>query len=152
MKKLICIPQLFAGGHSVTLVADDGFSAASASSTSDVQENAEVTLTLTLNTGYELADVEVLQGGVTVNLSTKKFTMGSSNVVLAAKSKKNNVYKVVENSYTAVNGSVTKLQRNMQLVKGPNGAIVGVDCDGTELSISADLVAALIKSGAIIKM
>ena len=154
MKKLILFPQLFAGGHSVTIVADGGFSAASASSSSDVQANADVTLTLTCSSGKEIASVEVLSGGVTLTVTsgTYGFKMGTADVVIVAKSKKNNLYKVVENCYTAVNGTVTKLQRNMTLEKGPNGAIVGVSCDGTELSISADLIAALVKSGAIIKI
>ena len=154
MKKMIVFPQLFAGGHSVTVVADGGFSAASASSTTDVQKNADVTLTLTPSDGKEIASVEVLSGGVTLTVTsgTYGFKMGEADVVIVAKSKADNVYQVVENTYVCVNGTVTRLQRNMQLVKGKNGAIVGVDCTGTALNVSADIIAALVKSGAIIKI
>lgn len=154
MKKMFVFPQLFAGGHSVTVVADGGFSAASASSDTDVAKDAEVTLTLTCSSGKEIASVEVLSGGVTLEVDdgTYGFTMGTADVVIVAKSKKNNLYKVVENCYTAVNGTVTRLTRNMTLEKGKNGAIVGVSCNGTELSISADIIASLIESGAIVKI
>ena len=153
MKKIL-FPQLFAGGHSVTIVADGGFSAASASASSDVQKNADVTLTLTLGSGKELASVEVLSGDVELKNTggTWGFKMGEENVVIVAKSKGNNVYQVVENTYVCVNGTVTNLQRNMQLQKGPNGAIVGVDVSGTALTLSASVIAALVKSGAIIKI
>lgn len=154
MKKKIVFPQLFAGGHSVTVVADGGFSAASASSSSDVQKDATVTLTLTCNTGKEIASVKALSGGVTVEEDdgTYSFTMGEANVVIVAESKSSNTYMVVENTFVSVNGTVTRLQRNMQLVKGKNGAIVGVDCTGTALTVSADIIAALEKSGAIRKI
>lgn len=153
MKKIL-FPQLFAGGHSVTVVADGGFSAASASSSSDVQQNADVTLTLTPAENKEIASVEVLSGGVTLTVTsgTYGFKMGTADVVIVAKSKANNIYKVVENTYVCVNGTVTNLQRNMQLVKGPNGAIVDVDCAGSAVSVSADVIAALVKSGALIKL
>lgn len=153
MKKIL-FPQLFAGGHSVTVVADGGFSAASASSSSDVQQNADVTLTLTPADNKEIASVEVLSGGVTLTVTsgTYGFKMGTADVVIVAKSKADNIYKVVENTYVCVNGTVANLQRNMQLVKGPNGAIVDVDCTGSAVTVSADVIAALVKSGALIKL
>ena len=68
MKKYIFDLQLFAGGHNVSVVADGGMSAASASSTSDVQKNTTVTLTLTPADTYELrmvgqnvSDISTLQ-------------------------------------------------------------------------------------------
>ena len=153
MKKIL-FPQLFAGGHSVTIVADGGFSAASASSSSDVQQNADVTLTLTPAENKEIDSVEVLSGGVTLTVTsgTYGFKMGTADVVIVAKSKADNIYKVVENTYVCVNGTVANLQRNMQLVKGTNGAIVDVDCTGSAVTVSADVIAALVKSGALIKL
>lgn len=145
--------QLFAGGHNVTVVKDDGVSAASASSTSDVQANAEVTLTVTFASGYELDKYDVITGGVTVDPSTKKFTMGSKDVVIAVKSKGSKTYMVTENCYYGVNGTFGKLTRNMKLVIGPNGQIVGVDCAGTDLtSMSADLIANMVASGVLVKI
>ena len=67
MKKIMNL-QLFAGGHSVTVLKDAHMTTASASSTSDVQAEATVTLTLTPATNYELDTVEVLAGGVTSSL------------------------------------------------------------------------------------
>ena len=146
--------QLFAGGHSVTVVADAGFSAASASSTSDVQANATVTLTLTPGSNKEIASVEVLSGGVTLEVTsgTYSFKMGTADVVIVAKSKANNLYKIVENCDVWVNGSKTHLQRNLTLEKGPNGAIVGVTGSGTAVTLSAEIVADLIKAGTLIKI
>ena len=153
MKKIMNL-QLFAGGHSVTVEADSGFSAASASSSSDVQKNTTVTLTLTCNSGKEIASVEALSGGVTIEESsgTYSFKMGEADVVIVAKSKADNAYKIVENCDVWVNGTKTSLQRNMTLEKGPNGAIVGVSSTGTAITLSAEIVADLVKAGTIIKI
>ena len=154
MKKFLNL-QLFAGGHSVSVVADGGFSTASASSSSDVQANATVTLTLTPASTYELDSVEVLSGGVTLEKSAQgaySFKMGSADVVIVAKSKKNNIYKIVENCDVWVNGSKTHLQRNLQLVQGPNGAIVDVESNGTAVTLSAEIVAELVKAGTLVKV
>ena len=155
MKKLFMYLQMFAGGHSVTVVADDGMSAASASSTSDVQENATVTLTLTPGSNKELASVEVLTGGVTLEVSAQgaySFKMGTANVIIVVKSKANNIYKIVENCDVWINGSKTGLQRNMTLEKGPNGAVTGVTCSGTAVTLSAEVVANLVAQGVLVKI
>lgn len=153
MKNWVFNLQLFAGGHSVTVVKDDGVSAASASSTTDVQKNAEVTLTVTFASGYELDKYDVITGGVTVDPATKKFTMGEADVVIAVRSKGTGAYKVVENTVVNVNGTVTKLQRGLIIKYGVNGAIIGVDGDASDLSsLSADMLAALVDSGAVVKL
>ena len=147
--------QLFAGGHSVTCQNTGHFSAFSASATEDVQQNATVTLTVTPASGYELDTIEVISGGVTIVYGTSSitFTMGSSDVVLTAKAKKNNLYKVVENCKYDVNGAaLTELTRNMTIQYGATGAIVGVTCNGTELSISADIIAQLVAAGVLVKI
>ena len=154
MEKLMNL-QLFSGGHSVSVVADGGFSAASASSSSDVQADATVTLTLTPADTYEIASVEVLSGGVTLDYDPDdgySFTMKSADVVIVAKSKKNNIYKIVENCDVWVNGTKTHLQRNLTLKKGPNGAIIGVDGNGTAVTLSAEIVAELVKAGTLVKV
>ena len=154
MKKYLFDLQLFAGGHSVTVVADGGFSAASASATTDVQNNADVTLTLTLASNKELASLEVLSGGVELKNTegTWGFKMKTSDVVIVAKSKANNIYKIVENCDVWVNGSKTHLQRNMTLEMGKNGAITGVTCSGTAVTLSSEIVANLVKAGTLIKL
>lgn len=153
MKNWVFNLQLFAGGHSVTVVKDDGVSSASASSSSDVQKGAEVTLTVTFASGYELDKYDVITGGVTVDPATKKFTMGEEDVVIAVRSKGSGAYKVVENTVVNVNGTVTKLQRGLIIKYGVNGAIIGVDGDASDLSsLSADMLAALVDSGAVVKL
>lgn len=147
--------QQFAGGHSVTCQNTGNFTAFSASSTSDVQANATVTLTVTPASGYELDTIEVVSGGVTIEYGTESITfkMGSSDVILTAKAKKNNMYKVVENCVYSVNGAaLAELQRNMTLELGKTGAIVGVSSNGTELSISADVIANLVNEGVLVKV
>ena len=146
--------QYFAGGHSVTLYKDSHVTTFTASADSDVQKNATVTLTLTPSSGYEIASVEVLQGGVTVyqDDSTISFTMGESNVVIAVKSQKNNVYKVTETTYVWYNGTGTTLKKNMFLEYGKNGEITGIRCSGSEVSINADIIAQLVKDGVLVKM
>ena len=155
MKDWIFDLQRFAGGHSVTCQNTGHFSAFSASSTTDVQAEATVTLTVTPASGYELDTIEVVSGGVTIEYGDDSITfkMGSSDVVLTAKAKKNNVYRVVENCKYSVNGAApVELQRNMTLKYGKTGAITGVTTTGTELSISADIIASLVAQGVLEKI
>ena len=143
--------QLFAGSLTVTVYKDSGIMAATASPASSLAEEDEVTLTITPATGKEIDDILVLSGGVTVDKATKKFEMGSSNVVLCVTSKKNNLYKVTENYFVCVNGVKTNLTRNMMLEIAKNGAIVGVNCAGTELTMN-DALQNLIDTGVLVKM
>lgn len=152
MKKLNL--QQFAGGHSVTVYKDSHVTTATPSSDSDVQQNADVTLSLVFGTGYELDEIEVVTGGVTVKLTgdTWGFKMGSADVVLNVKSKKNNAYIVTENTYVWVNGSGTELKRNMKIERGANGEIFAVTSTPTALTISADVIASLVKQGVLVKV
>ena len=152
MKKLNL--QQFAGGHSVTVYKDSHVTTATPSSDTDVQKNADVTLTLAFGTGYELDEIEVVNGGVKVELDdeTWGFTMGEADVVLNVKSKKNNAYIVTENTWVWVNGSGTELKRNMKIEKGANGEIFAVTSTPTALSISADVIASLVKQGVLVKV
>ena len=154
MKKFLMDLQLFAGGHDVTCLKDGHMTTFSASSTSDVQANATVTLTVTPADGYELDNIEVLAGGVEPKFASNAWTfkMGSADVTMIAHSKANNIYKIVENCDVWVNGSKTHLQRNMKLEMGPNGAITGVTCTGTAVTLSAEIVANLVKAGTLVKM
>ena len=146
--------QQFSGSLTLTVMNDGNFSATTASPSSSLAENDKATLTITASTGYELDEIEVIAGGATVenDNGTWKVKMGEANATVFVKGKKNNVYKIVENTHVWVNGTKTELTRNMHFVKGNNGAIVGVDFTGTEITLSADIVAALVKSGAIIKV
>ena len=145
--------QLFAGGHSVTVVADGGFSAASASSDSDVQKNTTVTLTLTPSSNKEIASVEVLSGGVTLTVTsgTYSFTMGEADVVIVAKSKADNLYKITENREITINGTKTRLTKNIKVVYAKNGAVCDVECTPTAVAAS-DVVQGLIDEGVLIKV
>lgn len=143
--------QMFTG-HTVTVYNDGHTSAASASPNSSVDKDTEVTLTLTPSSGYEIDNVEVISGGVTVNMTTKKFAMGEADVVLMVHTKKNNVYMVTENRDVIINNSKTSLTRNMTLEYAANGAVKGVSCSGTEVTLDAGIVAQLVAEGVLIKM
>ena len=147
--------QKFAGALTLTIYNDGNFSATTGSPSSSLAENDKSTLTITANTGYELDTIEVISGGATIlnESGTWKVKMGASNAVIYVKGKKNNVYKVTENCYVCVNGGTpTELQRNMTIEYGKTGAIVGVNSTGTALTISADVIAALVDSGVLIKV
>jgi len=156
MKKLMMNLHWFdATTYTTTIYKDSNITTATASPTSGtVAEGATVTLTIEPASGYELDEIEVVSGGVTVEIGDSiTFEMGDANVVLNVTSKKSTLYKVVENCYTCINGTVTQLTRNMTFTFGPNGAIVGVNCSGTDLaSLSASIIEGLVASGVIIKM
>lgn len=148
--------QRFAGSLTLTVTNDGHFSATSASPASSLAEGDKSTLTITPSTGYELAEIVVLSGGATVAFDDEaeawKVTMGASNAAVFVRGKKNNLYRVVENTHVWINGTKTELTRNMTLVRGANGAIVDVAGDPTEISLSADMINSLVKQGAIVKM
>ena len=144
--------QYFAGGHSVTLYKDAGVTTFTASADSDVAKDAEVTLTVVLETGYEVDEYEVIAGGVTVNASTKKFTMGSDNVVIYLKTKANNKYIVVEDTDVNINGSATHLAKNIKLQTTANGGVKGVTVSGTAITFDAAVVAQLVADGVLVKI
>ena len=152
MKKFMDL-QLFAGGHAVTVLKDANMTTASASSTTDVQAAATVTLTLTPASGYEVADVEVLAGGVTVHQDddTVSFAMGSSDVIIKVTSQKNNEYRISENCFVCVNRTATEIRRNLREIKGANGELLRVECTPTALNISADVIKQLEAAGVIEK-
>lgn len=155
MKKYLMDLQLFDDPtYSVTCYNDGNFSAFSASPNSSVATGATVTLTVTPSSGKELDEIEVVSGGVEIEYGTDSITfkMKSANVVLNAKGKKNNLYKIVENCDVWVNGTKTTLRRNMTLEKGKNGAIVGVTTSGTAVTLSSEIVANLVKAGTLVKI
>lgn len=143
--------QLFAGSLTVTVYKDANMTTASASPASALEEGDKVTLTLTPASGYEVDQVIVLSGGVTVDMEEKEFEMGESNVVLTVTSKPNNLYKVVENCFVSINGVKTEFQRNMTLEIGKTGAIIGVNSDGTAITLN-DGVQNLIDQGILVKI
>lgn len=139
-------------GHGVTVYSDSGFSAAAASPYSSVDKDTEVTLSYTLNTGKELDEIEVVSGGPITISSAGKFSMPDNDVVLSFKSKANNTYMVLENVCVGINGAMTELKRNVTLKTSANGQICGVETDGSPVSVSADIIASLVKDGIIVKM
>ena len=146
--------QRFAGSYTLTVYNDGNFSATSASPSSSLAKDDKSTLTITPNSGYELDKIEVVTGGAEVLYESDawKVKMGDASAVIKVYGKKNNVYKVVENCVVSVNGSKTELQRNMVITYGETGAITGVNSDGTELSISADIINSLVAQGVLIKV
>lgn len=153
MKKLDL--QRFAGALTVTVLKDAHITTASASPASSLAKDDTVALTITPASGYELDEIEVIAGGVTPEYDEDDgwtFDMGEADVTLYVKSKASNVYKIVENTPVNINGVKTELKRNMMIQHGPNGAIVGVDCEGSAVTVNADVIAELVKAGAIIKV
>lgn len=141
-------------GSSLTVYNDGNFSATTASPDTSLAKNDKSTLTITPNSGYELDRIEVVTGGAEVLYESNawKVKMGESDAIVKVFGKKNNLYKVVENCYVNVNGSATELRRNMVLQRGATGAITGVTSDGTELSISTDVINSLVAQGVLIKI
>ena len=148
--------QRFAGSMTVTVIKDANanWTAASVSPASSLAEGDTVTITATPATGYEIDEIEVIAGGVSIydDDGTLKFDMGESNVTLFFKAKANNLYQIVENTFVSVNGTVTRLTRNMMIKYSPAGAVIGVDGGKDTVSLSADILSALVKSGAIVKV
>ncbi len=143
--------HLFEGGHSVTLYYDSGVTAASASASSDVAANTEVTLTVTLATGKEIDEYEVIAGGVTVNASTKKFTMKTADVVIYIKTKAKNTYMVTEEAMVNVNDTKVILHKNAKVICTPNGVPKAVEAEegGTTVTLN-DAVQSLIDQGVLV--
>lgn len=147
------ILNLFAGGHSVTVQKDANITSASASATTDVAKDAEVTLTVTPATNYEIAEYEVLAGGVTVNPSTKKFVMGEADVVIVVHSKLANNYMVTEETSVCINESRTVLHKNTVVQVTPNGVPKGVTVEsGGTVIADSDAVGYLVDQGILVKI
>lgn len=142
--------QLFTT-YTVTVYKDDHMTTATASPNSSVATDADVTLTLTPDTGYEVDQIIVLSGGVTVDKATKKFTMGTANVVLAVTSKKSNLYRVTENCDVYINGAKTRLNKNVEVVLTKQGGICDVNCAPAEVTVN-DAVQSLIDQGILVKI
>ena len=142
-------------GNSVTCHKDGHMTTFSASPNSSVDKDTEVALTITPASGYEVDEIEVIAGGpltLTPTESGAKFSMPNEAVILYCKSKANNKYMVTESVDVTINGSKTRLVRNMKLLTAANGAIIGVDVTGTAVTLDAGTVAELVKAGTLVKI
>lgn len=140
-------------GHSVTCYKDGNMTTFSASPNSSVAKDTEVTLTITPASNYELDEVEVIAGGVTVNTTTGKFTMGEADVVLYAKTKADNKYMVTEECYCNVNGTAVTLHKNTVVQLTPNGVPKGVTVEDGGASVTASAATEnLIAQGILVKI
>ena len=150
------ILDLFAGGHSVTVYADAGFTSATADETSDVAKNTDVTITPVLKSGMELKEYEVVTGGVTVTVGDEDvgtFKMGEADVVIYAKSV-GGKWLVTEECKACLNGGAwTVLHRNAIVELTPNGAPKAVVADGGGETITVDAaIQNLIDTGVLVKI
>ena len=142
--------HLFDTTYTVTVKKDAGITTATASAASGAK-NTEITLTITPASGYALDDIEVIEGGVTVNLSTKKFTIGEANVLLFVKSKLANNYLVTEECMVSVNDTKTVLHKNAMVQLTPNGVPKGVEAaSGGTVIAASDAVQSLIDQGILV--
>ena len=138
------ILDLFAGGHSVTVLKDDGITSASASATSDVQKDAEVTLTVTAASGYVIKEYETLTGGVTVDPATKKFVMGEKDVQIIVRSRKSGSYLVTEETMVNVNDNPIRLHANEIIELTKNGVPKAITAASETDITDSDAVQSLI--------
>ena len=148
--------RMFAGGHSVTCYKDGNATAFSASPNSDVAKDADVALTVTPASGYEVDEIEVIAGGVTVEYDADDgygFVMGEADVILNLKTKKDNLYKVTEECMASVNNTKVVLHQNTTVVLTPNGVPkeVSVKNGGAQITNSA-AVQQLIDQGILVKI
>lgn len=145
--------QYFDSTYSVTCLNDGHFSAFSASPNSSVAKGTTVTLTVTPASGYELDEIEVAAGGVSlIPGESITFKMGEANVTLFAKAKANNVYAVVEDIDVTINGTKTHLGKNVKLQQTANGGVYGATVSGTAITFDAAVVKELVASGVIVKI
>ena len=147
--------QYFTDTYSVTCYKDGHMTAFSASPNSSVAKDATVTLTITPASGYEVDEIEWIAGGpcdLTPTEGGATFACPAANVILYCKSKANNVYMVTEDTVVNINNSKTSLKRNMKLLTAANGAIIGVDCTGTAVTLDSGTVGQLVKDGILVKM
>ena len=139
-------------GYNLTIATTTGVASATAAKSTGLAKDEETVLTITYSSGYEDAGVEIVSGGGSYNPTTKKYKSGDADGIIQVKAKKNNIYKITENVTVNVNGSKTELTKNMTLERGANGAIVGVTCEGTEVTVSADVIGYLLAQGVLIKL
>ena len=154
--KIILNLRMFAGSLTLTTYSDAGYSTCSASASSSLAKDDEVTYTIAMATGYEFDECEIIAGGATYDPDTKKLTMGASNAVVSFKSKANNKFMVTENVYMNVNGAELNLKKNTVLQLAANGAIIGVDVasggQAITLSTMQPAIDSLIASGVLVKI
>ena len=144
--------HLFDTTYTVTVKKDANITTATASAASGAK-GTEITLTITPATGYAIDDIECVEGGVTVDMETKKFTIGEANVLLFVKSKAANNYLVTEECMICVNDAKTVLHRNAMVVLTPNGVPKAVNAAGGGTVIAAnDAVQSLIDQGILVPM
>ena len=152
MKKLNL--RLFDTTYTVTVYKDSHVTSATPSPASGATETS-VTLTVTPATGYEVDEIEVLAGGVTLEEGetpgTYEFDIGEANVVLNVKSKKNNLYKVTQDCWINVNGTRKMLYRNTKLVIGKGGSVTDLEVSPTEITLDEG-VKSLIDQEIIVKI
>jgi len=140
--------------YSVTCQKDSGITTFSASPNSSVAKDADVALTITPATGYELDEIIVAAGGVTPVYDADDgwgFVMGEANVTLFAKSKKNNLYRVTETVPIWINDSKTVLTKNTEVVLTKQGGIADVKATPVELTVN-DAIQGLIDQGILVKV
>ena len=145
--------RMFSGSLTLTKYNDAGYSTCTASATTSLAEDDEVTMTLVYASGYEFDECEVIAGGCTYNPSTKKIKMGASNAVVYFKSKADNKYIVTEDVHIGLNNATLDLKKNTVIVTAANGAIIDVtNGGGTAISTCTGAIDGLIESGVLVKL
>lgn len=147
--------QQFAGSYTLTVLKDANVTTATASPSSSLGKDDESEMTLVFASGYELDEIEVVAGGATVAEvdGTWVVTNGGANATVYVKSKKDNLYLITENTIVSLNGgAAVELKRNIMVEVGKNGAVIGVSGGGSAVTVSEDIIAALIEQGVLVKV
>ena len=150
------ILDLFAGSLTVTVYKDSHITTATATPDSSLAKDDEVALDITPATNYELAEIEVVAGGVTPEYDADDgwgFVMGEADVVLNVKSKKANNYMVTEETSVNVNDNPIVLHQNSIVQLTKNGVPKGVTAkDGGSVIAASDAVQSLVDQGILVKL
>lgn len=154
--KIVLNLRMFAGSLTLTTYSDAGYSTCSASASSSLAKDDEVTYTIAMASGYEFDECEIIAGGATYNPETKKLKMGASNAVVSFKSKADNKFMVTEDAFVRVNEDALTLKKNMVVTVGLNGMIIGVEAasGGQSLTLATyqPAIDGLIASGVLVKL
>lgn len=144
-------------GYMLDILKDGGISATSSTHVEGKTAFSSVTFQRTMKSGYVYDGAAVVSGDAEIESDTATSTtvkLGSSDAIVAVKSRPNNRYMVTEDVVLCMNDKRLILKTNTVLEIGKNGKIIGVEPNGGGVSLTlADYQPAidgLIASGVLV--